>query len=298
MLARRRGSRRTSRGRRGRGRGRAGRRTRRGSAGRPRRTPRPPRAAARSPRAASPKTSGKPPARSSAPQSGRQRLVAQRVEAGELGAGGREQLEVLRVVKGEGGAAGDRDPRAAGGLGRRARRSSAGPGASAGAARARARSRPATSASRSTAARERGERRAARGSRSPAGTRPRWRSGATSASSRRRAPSTGTPSGSIASRSSCSWWSEPTRLRITPATLTSRVEGRVAVDDRGDRAGHRRRVDDEQHRRVEELRDVRGGGELAAARGAVEEAHDALDDGDVRARARRGGTAARSAPGR
>jgi len=60
-----------------------------------------------------------------------------------------------------------------------------------------------------------------RGSRSETGTRPRWRSGAAIRSSRRSAPSTGTPSGSTASRRICSWTSEPIRLKITPATSSS-----------------------------------------------------------------------------
>ncbi len=60
-----------------------------------------------------------------------------------------------------------------------------------------------------------------------------------------------------------------------------RVEGRVAVDHRGHRAGHRPRVHDEHDWRAEELGDVGGRGELPAAALAVEEAHDALDDRDV-----------------
>ena len=59
------------------------------------------------------------------------------------------------------------------------------------------------------------------------------------------------------------------------------VEGPVAVHDRGRAARHRGGVEDEQHGRAEQLRHVRRGGQLAAARGAVEEPHDALDHRDV-----------------
>ena len=46
----------------------------------------------------------------------------------------------------------------------------------------------------------------------------------------------------------------------------------------------RRGVEDEHDRRAQQLGHVGGGGQLAAARRAVVEAHDALDDGDVGAR--------------
>ena len=59
-----------------------------------------------------------------------------------------------------------------------------------------------------------------------------------------------------------------------------RVEGREAVDDGGDGAGHGLRVDDQEHRGVEEAGDVRGG-RGRAVRSAVEQAHDPLDDQHV-----------------
>jgi hypothetical protein len=62
------------------------------------------------------------------------------------------------------------------------------------------------------------------------------------------------------------------------------IEGAIAVHDRGRRARHRGRVEDEQHRRLQQLCHVRRRGQLTAARGPVEEPHDALDHGDVRAR--------------
>jgi hypothetical protein len=60
------------------------------------------------------------------------------------------------------------------------------------------------------------------------------------------------------------------------------VERRVPVDHRGGRAGHGPGVHDEDDGRVEEFGDVGGRGEISAAL-AVEEAHDALYHGDVRA---------------
>ena len=63
--------------------------------------------------------------------------------------------------------------------------------------------------------------------------------------------------------------------------LHVRVERAIAVHDGRRRAGHRCGIDDEQHRRVQQLRDVRGRGQLTAPRGSVEQPHDAFDDGDV-----------------
>ncbi len=62
------------------------------------------------------------------------------------------------------------------------------------------------------------------------------------------------------------------------------IERAVAVDDRRRAARHRGGVDHEQDRGVQQLRDVRRRGQLAAARRAVEQPHDALDHRDVRAR--------------
>jgi len=61
------------------------------------------------------------------------------------------------------------------------------------------------------------------------------------------------------------------------------IEGPEPVDDRGGRAGHRRRVDDEQNGRPEELGDMGRRRQLAATGGTVEQAHDTLDHRDVRA---------------
>ena len=119
---------------------------------------------------------------------------------------------------------------------------------------ARARPPPAGRASRRACA-----------SRSSDGTSPRWRSGTLSSGSRRRTPSTGTPVAAIASRSSSSCQSDATRLSTTPPTCRSRVERREAVDDRGDRARHRARVDHQHDGRAEQLGDLRGRGQLAAA---------------------------------
>ena len=68
------------------------------------------------------------------------------------------------------------------------------------------------------------------------------------------------------------------------------IEGAIAVHDRGRRARHRGGVHDQQHGRVQQLRDVRGRGQLTTPRGAVEESHDAFDDREVGAAARRGAT--------
>jgi hypothetical protein len=61
----------------------------------------------------------------------------------------------------------------------------------------------------------------------------------------------------MASRSIVSWVGEPTRFRITPA------------------------IHDEEDRRVQELGDVGGRGELPTPALAVEETHYAFHDGDV-----------------
>ena len=103
-------------------------------------------------------------------------------------------------------------------------------------------------------------------------------------------PSTGTPACSQACRSTCSWRGEPTRLRITPAMPDRR--GRTSRS----RAAARRRCGSGRGRRPP------GPPARPAARRrarwiprrarrpcvidpAVEQPHDALDDGDVGARA-------------
>ena len=66
------------------------------------------------------------------------------------------------------------------------------------------------------------------------------------------------------------------------------LEGGEAVHDRGGRASHVADVEGQHDGGARQRRDVRGGGVAVAADPPVEEAHDALDDGDV-ARAVRGG---------
>ena len=60
------------------------------------------------------------------------------------------------------------------------------------------------------------------------------------------------------------------------------VEPREAVDDGADAAGDSGAVDHEHHRRLDESGHVGAGGEATRSGGAVEQAHDALDDRDVR----------------
>ena len=145
----------------------------------------------------------------------RQGGVGQRVEGHDLGAGRLERLHVVAVGEGEGGAGGEGEPRAGPSTGAAAGRVGHGerpapwrPGA---ATASRSHWRATTAARRSRAART-------AAGRSATGTSPRWRSRHVSASSRRSAPSTGRPSGARASRSSVSWPSPATRLRMTPAT--------------------------------------------------------------------------------
>ena len=70
-----------------------------------------------------------------------------------------------------------------------------------------------------------------------------------------------------------------------PGDVHVRSVAREAVDDGGGGGGHRARVDHQHHRPPEGRRDVRG---RAFVRGrAVEEAHDALDDDEVRILRRR-----------
>ena len=61
------------------------------------------------------------------------------------------------------------------------------------------------------------------------------------------------------------------------------IEGREPVDLGGHRAAHGRRVDDEDHRRVEKASDVGGAGVVArgGVGGPVEQPHDAFHDQDV-----------------
>ena len=60
-----------------------------------------------------------------------------------------------------------------------------------------------------------------------------------------------------------------------------RVVGGEATHQRADRARGRGDVDDEQHGRVGERRDVGGGGEPVGSQPSVEQPHDALDHRDV-----------------
>ena len=61
----------------------------------------------------------------------------------------------------------------------------------------------------------------------------------------------------------------------------ARIVIAIAAHERGDGPAHRRRVDDEQHRRVEQSRHVCRRRRLTVD-GAVEETHDAFDDEEVR----------------
>ena len=130
--------------------------------------------------------------------------------------------------------------------------------------------------------------RTASAARSGAGTRPRCRHGNATASSRRSAPSTGMPRrlGERDSRINCSCRVGGDAVEHDPAMRTARV---VAAKPCTSAATERRLgggVDDEEHRRLEQPGDV-GGRALRGRATAVEQAHDALDDGDVRAAARR-----------
>ncbi|GMA39846.1 hypothetical protein GCM10025883_18910 [Mobilicoccus caccae] len=69
-----------------------------------------------------------------------------------------------------------------------------------------------------------------------------------------------------------------------PADADAGVEGREPVDEGADAAGGRGAVDDEDDRRAGQFGDVGAAREPLAAEGAVEQTHDALDDGDVRGR--------------
>jgi hypothetical protein len=99
-------------------------------------------------------------------------------------------------------------------------------------------------------------------------------------------------SGPSAWRSSCPWRSEATRFEDQAGDAEVGVEAGEAVDDGRDRPRHGGAVDDQQHGGVQQLGDLGGGGQLAGSRGAVEHAHDALDDRQVRA----GGAWANSGP--
>ena len=116
--------------------------------------------------------------------------------------------------------------------------------------------------------------------RSATGTRPRWRSRHTRRSSRRRAPSTGTPRGASASRSSTSWPSDATRLSTTPPMRT--VGSRVA------KPCTTAATDDDCDGGVDHQHDggVEGAGDVGGRRGRpvgrpVEQPHDPLDHQQV-----------------
>ncbi len=68
-----------------------------------------------------------------------------------------------------------------------------------------------------------------------------------------------------------------------PRHADLRVEAGEAVHDCRDRPGHRGAVHDQQHGRPQQLGHLSGRGQLARPGGAVEHAHDALDDRQVRA---------------
>ena len=123
--------------------------------------------------------------------------------------------------------------------------------------------------------------RAAASARSAAGTRPRCRLGASMPASRGRTPSTGSPVASIAATISSACRGEPALFRITPLSRSSRVEGVEPVHDGGGGAGHLADVQHQDHRGVDQGRDVGGRGEPLAADLAVEQPHHALDDGEV-----------------
>ena len=122
---------------------------------------------------------------------------------------------------------------------------------------------------------------AAAAARSAAGTRPRWRDGASIPASRGSTPSTGSPVASMALVISSEWRREPALFKITPAQLDLRIEGVEAVHDRRRRTRDLRDVQHQDHRRRDQTGHVRGGGEPVAADLPVEQAHHPFDHGDV-----------------
>ena len=86
---------------------------------------------------------------------------------------------------------------------------------------------------------------------------------------------------------------DPTTVRVTPHPIDDDpgqgnvgVEDLVAARDRGRAAGHGPRVDDEHHGGTEQLSHLRAASRVVVVGEAVEQAHDALDDGDVRVASR------------
>ena len=191
-----------------------------------------------------PKTSGKPPASTSAPAPSGSASSRSGSNGSELGAGR--------------GAAARGSPRSETRTpGRGRSRSRAGarlvgrPGLPGRAVGARGRAGEAldgveVDVARRGAARARRARRALRGSRSAAGTRPRWRSGATTRSSRRSAPSDRDAErrDRLAQQLLVVVGADPVEDHAGDVDLG--VERAVAVDDRGGRARHRAGVDDEE----------------------------------------------------
>jgi hypothetical protein len=80
----------------------------------------------------------------------------------------------------------------------------------------------------------------------------------------------------------------PHPVEYHPRHIEPGVEPGEPRHEGGHRAGHRPRVHHQDHRRAEGAGHIRGRGGRAV-RGAVEEAHDALDDQQVGGRARPGG---------
>ena len=141
-------------------------------------------------------------------------------------------------------------------------------------------------ASRSTAAQTASRIAAMRACASPAslaGMSPRWRSTTPSRGSSPMAPSTGMRvKRSMAARSFPSWRAPPTRLRITPAIRSARIEGREPVQQRRRAARHAAGVEHEDDGHLQPARQ-RGVAVGPLEVHAVVQAEVALDHGHVAA---------------
>ena len=218
--------------------------------------------------------------------------VDERVELGHVSAGGAQQLGVFGIAEAERLAGGHGDGGAPPGLpsGRRrdptAGRRTRLPAAATTAARSTCRATRSVIASTAAAARR---------PYSTAVTRPRYLVGSSNSAVRGMAPSTGTPTCSQACRSTCSCLADPTRLRITPATLVavSNVEkpcSSAAMLWLWPRASTTR-ITGAPSRPATCAVDPAAGDGRGRPDAPVEKAHHTFDHRDVRAARRRGRTA-------